>query len=178
MPRCFYQQPTCSAALSREHVISAAVFREVFGDPVRNVIRGEFLGDKFLIDQEPTVRDVCEDCNSVRLSPYDAAGVNFIRQLIPSSDPTGMSIKIDREALGWLLKTHLNYFRVIKERETRVSYVVDQSIKDALIQHRRVPINRYRLMIEGWVGESYFWETLWLRRKVSQVPNVFPFYRG
>ena len=139
-------------------MISATVFREVFGDPIKNVVGGEFLGAKLLVDQEPAVRDVCEDCNNVRLSPYDAAGVDFIRQVIPSNDPTGLRIKFSREAIGWLIKTHLNYFRVIKDRETQTAYVVDQSIKDALIQHRPVPVNRYRLFVEGWIGEDYFWD--------------------
>jgi hypothetical protein len=157
-PGCFYNQPTCSGPLSREHVISAVVFREVFGDPVRNVVSGEFLfGGKSLIDLEPTIRDVCKDCNA-RLSPYDAAGVDFVRQFMPNRDPTGLHIKISREAIGWLIKTHLNYFRVIKDRETNSSYLVDQSIKDALIEHRTVPVSRYRLLIEGWIGEDYFWD--------------------
>jgi hypothetical protein len=160
MPGCFYQQQTCSSALTREHVISAAVLREVFGDPVRNVISGEFLAGKFLCDQEPAVRDVCEECNNVRLSHYDSAGVDFVRQLIPKNDPTGMRIRIHRETLGWLLKTHLNYFRVIKDRETKASYVVDQSIKDALIQHRPIPVKRYRILVEGWIGEDYFWDAI------------------
>ena len=81
------------------------MLREVFGDPVRNVIGGEFLDRKLLVDHEPTVRDVCDDCNS-RLSPYDAAGVGFVRQVIPSNDPTGLRIQFSREAIGWLIKTH------------------------------------------------------------------------
>jgi hypothetical protein len=158
MARCFYQQPTCSAALSREHVISASVLRAVFGDPIRNVISGEFLGGKFLFDHEPTVRDVCTDCNNVRLAPYDSAGADFIRQFIPSNDPSGLRIRFSREAIGWLIKTHCNYFRVIKDRETQNTYVVDQGIKDALIEHRRVPVQKYRLLVEGWVGDDYFWD--------------------
>jgi hypothetical protein len=158
MPGCFYAQTTCSQTLSREHIISAAVLKEVFGDPIRNVISGEFLGSKFLTDQEPTVKDVCDDCNNLRLSPYDAAAVELIRQLIPSNDPTGVRVKFSREIVGWLIKTHLNYFRVIKDRETNDVYAVDQAIKDALIQHRNVPASRYRLLIEGWIGEIYFWD--------------------
>jgi hypothetical protein len=96
MPGCFYKQSTCSTVLSREHVISGTVLREVFGDPVRNVISGEFLGLKGLVDHEPTVRDVCKECNSW-LSYYDAAGADFVRQVIPSGDPTGMRIKFSRE---------------------------------------------------------------------------------
>jgi hypothetical protein len=107
-PRCFYNQPTCSVPLSREHIISAVVFREVFGDPVRNVVSGEFLfGGKSLIDLEPTIRDVCKHCKA-RLSPYDAAGVDFARQFIPISDPTGLHIKFNREAIGWLITADLN----------------------------------------------------------------------
>src|SRR5262249_43037155 len=134
--------PTCSKTLTREHVISATVLREVFGDPVRNVISGESVGHKFLVDHEPVVRGVCEDCNNNRLSSYDAAGAGFIRQFLPGHDPTGMRIKFSREAIGWLIKTHLNYFRLIKDRETQVAYVVDQGIKDAYPRH--VPWFNYR----------------------------------
>lgn len=158
MPVCFYAQPTCTSSLTKEHVISASVFKEVFGDPIRNVVSAELFGDRYLFDHEPTVRDVCEHCNNVRLSPYDAAGVDFIRQLVPSNDPTGLRIKFSRAAIGWLIKTHLNYFRVIKDRETNNVYTVDQTIKDALILHRNVPVTRYRLLIEGWIGETYFWD--------------------
>jgi hypothetical protein len=132
--------------------------REVFGDPIRNVISGEYLENRLLTDQQPAVRDVCTNCNN-GLSPYDAAGVSLIKQVMPNHDPSGLRISVSREVLGWLIKTHLNYFRVIPDRETRENYIVDQAIKDSLIQHRSVPVSRYRLMIEGWIGESHFWDS-------------------
>ena len=155
---CFYQQPTCSPRLSREHVISAAVLRAVFGDPIRNLIRGDCLGEKALLDHEPVVRDVCERCNNEALSDYDGAGVRLIQQLIPCLDPTGLRLKLTSETMGWLLKTHLNYFRVVKDAETDLVYPVDQRIKTALVQRSDVPKDLYRLLVEGWVGEPYFWD--------------------
>ena len=105
MPSCFYAQPTCVLGLSREHVISASVLKAVFGDPVRNSIKAEFLGTKTLIDHEPVIRDVCEKCNNEGLSPYDVAGVRLIKQLTAGHDPTGLRLFLSRETIGWLLKT-------------------------------------------------------------------------
>lgn len=155
---CFYAQPTCCSALSREHVISASVLKAVFGDPIRNVIGAEFLGAKRLVNHEPVIRDVCEKCNNEGLTPYDAAGVSFVKQLMPSNDPTGLRLFLTREVIGWLLKTHLNYIRVIKDRETNEIYPVAQQLKSALIQQTELPNTLFRLLIEGWVGEQYFWD--------------------
>ncbi len=159
MPKsdCFYAQPTCVNGLTREHVISASVLKAVFGAPVKNIIRGEFLGTKTLIDHEPVVRDVCEKCNNVGLSPYDTAGVGLIKQLA-THDPTGLRLFLSRETVGWLLKTHLNYIRVIKDRKTTQIYPIEQRIKSALIQQGKLPHPLFRLLIEGWVGEPHFWD--------------------
>ena len=158
IPSCFYAQQTCCSSLSREHVISASVLKAVFGLPIRNVIRAEFLGTKSLIDHEPVIRDVCEKCNNEGLTPYDAAGVSLIKQLIPSDDPTGLRLFLTREVIGWLIKTHLNYIRVIKDRETNKVYPVAQQLKSALIQQAELSGSLFKLLIEGWVGESYFWD--------------------
>jgi hypothetical protein len=130
----------------------------VFGDPVRNLIGAEFLKTKNLVDHEPVVRDVCEKCNNKGLSPYDAAGVTLVKQLIPSNDPTGLRLFLSREVIGWLIKTHLNYVRVIKDRETNEIYPISQELKSALIQQAELSDSLFRLMVEGWVGETYFWD--------------------
>jgi hypothetical protein len=136
---------------------SASVLKAVFGAPVKNIIRGEFLGTKTLIDHEPVVRDVCERCNNVGLSPYDTAGVGLIKQLA-THDPTGLRLFLSRETVGWLLKTHLNYIRVIKDRKTTQIYPIEQRIKSALIQQGKLPHSLFRLLIDGWVGEPHFWD--------------------
>ena len=104
MSSCFYAQSTCVSSLSREHVISASVLKAVFGSRVRNIVGGEFLGAKKLLNHEPVIRDVCEKCNNEYLSPYDTAGIDLLNQLIPSNDPTGLRLFLTRESLGWLLR--------------------------------------------------------------------------
>lgn len=158
MPSCFYSQENCRSNLTKEHVISASVLRAVFGKPIRNVVSGDFLGTKSLVDHEPVVRDVCERCNNEALSPYDEAGLKLIRLLLEGHDPTGLRIPLSRNILGWLVKTHLNYIRVIKDCETNEIYPIAQEIKSGLIQHTELPTSLFRLLIEGWVGEPYFWD--------------------
>jgi hypothetical protein len=158
MNTCFYSQPTCCANLSREHVISASVLKAVFGRPLRNIVSGDFLGGKILLDHQPIVRDVCEICNSGSLSAYDEAAVRLIEQLMLSHDPSGVRIPMSREIVCWLIKTHLNYFRVIRDSETNEIYPIDQEIKSALVQNSELPTSRFYLLFEGWTGASYFWD--------------------
>ncbi len=158
MSSCFYSQPNCCSNLSREHVISAALLRTVFGTPIHNVVSGDFLGTKTLVDHEPVVRDVCERCNNEALSPYDESGLELVRRLMEGHDPTGVRLPLSRNILGWLIKTHLNYIRVIKDRKSNDIYPIAQGIKSGLIQHTELPTSLFRLLIEGWVGEPYFWD--------------------
>ena len=115
-------------------------------------------GDKVLVDAEPVVKDVCTHCNNVALSSYDIAGRDLLRQLLPSHDPSGLILKVTREVVCWLLKTHLNHFRVIKDDELSHVYPVHAEIRDALIQHTALPTRRFKMLVEGWVGEPYFWD--------------------
>ncbi len=154
---CFYSQPTCTSKITKEHVISNSVLKAVFGNPIRNKISADHLGTKVLIDAEPVVKDVCSYCNNFSLSPYDIAGVSLINQL-HSHDATGLRLQITNETFGWILKTHLNYFRIIKDAEAEKAYPVSQRIKDGLIQKQFVPHDQFRLYVEGWEGEPFFWD--------------------
>lgn len=129
----------------------------VFGDPVRNIVRAEFLGDKKLLDHEHTVKDVCTNCNSA-LSPCDEAGAKLAKELAEFYNPTGKNVSFTRETVGWLLKTHLNHVRVIKDRESGEIYPVDQDIKHSLIRHEPLPYKKFKLLYEAWEGTAYFWD--------------------
>ena len=155
--KCYYNVSECSDKLSREHLISAVVLKVAFGDPVRCLTNGEPLGDKYLIDHEQVLRDVCDTCNSA-LSTYDEAGAEFVRELDTFYDPTGRNLPFSQEILGWLIKTHLNHIRLIRDREHKQSYVVNQRIKEALIRHLPLPAELFRLLIEGWQGTDSFWD--------------------
>jgi hypothetical protein len=156
---CFYAQPTCVSELTREHAISASVLREVFGDPIRNFASGEDLANgRALLNHEAVVKDVCRVCNNDRLSAYDASGVEFIRQLDRVHDTIGLTLSVNGWALGWLLKTHLNHLRMIRDRETQRFYPIHGAIREALIAHGEFPHDHVRLFMEGMMGEAYFWD--------------------
>lgn len=152
---CFYQQPNCSPKLSREHVISKSVLAAVFGSPIRNSVQSDVLGEKILLDHQAVVKDVCRRCNS-DLSPYDIAGALLVKELMPSFNAEGLRITVTRETIGWLLKTHLNYFRVIKDSLTQKSYPVDQEIKSSLINSHSLPCSKFKFFVHGIAGLPYY----------------------
>lgn len=154
---CFYAQPTCTPKQTKEHVISNAVLKVVFGNPIRNVVSANHLGDKVLIDNEPVIKDVCTHCNNVALSPYDVAGVSLVNQL-SGHDATGLRLQVSADTFGWMLKTHLNHIRVIKDAEYKDVYPISQILKDGLIRKESFPHGQFKLYVEGWQGEDFYWD--------------------
>jgi len=155
--KCFYNQPTCVSGRTREHVISASVLKAVFGDPIKNVVWGKYLGEKKLYNHEQVIRDVCAKCNNEALSPYDTAGVSLIKQLL-THNPTGVRLSLSREIIGWLVKTHLNHIRFINDENSGEIYPIEQRIKSALILQNELPHTLFKLLIEGWEGEPFYWD--------------------
>lgn len=154
METCFYNTKQCTSKLSREHVISKTVLIECFGEKILNTVSAEIFGNKILKNYEPVVKDVCTRCNS-SLSPYDIAGRNLLNYIIHSNEQN-LNLPITNENLNWLIKTHLNYFRVIKDKETDSIYPVKQKIKNYLIKGKEIPHNFYRLFVEEWENKEYF----------------------
>lgn len=153
---CFYAQPDCTTKLSAEHVVSASALRAAFGDPIRNVAGAELFGGKKFLDHEQVIRDVCQKCNS-RLSPLDVEGAKIVRHLI-GDDPTGLRLPINREAIGWILKTHFNFIRLIKDRATGEVYPIHPGLRDALVTNTALSTHLFTLCLEGMVGDTYFWD--------------------
>jgi hypothetical protein len=153
---CFYDVPECSRRLSREHVISASVLKAAFGDPIRNLVSAELLGDRQIADHQQVLKDVCTSCNS-RLSTYDTAGTGFIAPLLDVCTADGLSLEFTKQTLGWLLKTHLNHFRLIRDGEAGKQYRVDKEIKQSLVALRLPPTKKFALFVEGIEGRPYLW---------------------
>ena len=159
MTTCFYnQKKSCTDKLTREHLVSASVLKVAFGESIRNISRAEIFGDKALVDHEAVVKDVCGTCNNDRLSPYDSAGKNLAISLEGRRDNTPLSIKFDKYTLGWIVKTHLNYVRVIKDREWSESYKIKQSIKNDIIKHKPISSNKLCFLVQQWEEEAPFWD--------------------
>lgn len=156
MESCFYNTKNCHSKITREHVISKTVLQECFGEENSNFVTADIFGDKVLFNHEQTVKDVCKTCNET-LSPYDIAGQKLLKHIIAwSAGP--LDLPINNESLNWLIKTHLNFFRVIRDSESNSAYPIKQKIKNALINGRRVPSELYELLVEEWENSGGFWD--------------------
>lgn len=143
--------------ITREHAIGRAVLRIAFGPGIRNIARSELYSGP-LLDHQQTVRDLCRECNNVRLARYDEDGVVLAKHLSGLFDLTGQRIPFTRGIFGWLVKTHLNHFRVIPNKFTGERYKLDDVIVYALIHHKELPTDRFAFLLEGWQGVDYFWD--------------------
>jgi hypothetical protein len=119
-------------------------------------VSGAFLGTKRLVDHEPVLRDVCTRCNSA-LSPCDHAGTEFIRALLPVSTATGLALPFKNDTVGWILKTHFNYLRLIVDSESNEPYPVNKEAKQPLIFRKLPSPDSYALLVEGYEGRPYLW---------------------
>lgn len=159
MTKCFYNQKRkCTDSLTREHLVSASVMKIAFGESIKNVARSEIFGDKALVDHEAVVKDVCDVCNNNRLSPYDSAGQDLGIYLDGHRDSSPLEIKFNRYTLGWIVKTHLNYVRVIKDIEWKESYKIKQSIKNDIIGHKPISSNKLSFLVQQWEEDECFWD--------------------
>lgn len=156
---CFYNQKNhCTDKMTREHIVSASVLKVAFGNPIRNIARAEMFGSKYLIDHEAVVKDVCNKCNNDNLSPYDEAGRKLVEFLEEKRDGFPLEIPFNKATLGWILKTHLNHIRVIKDRETNEAYPIKQSIKNSLIKGKPITSDQVALYVQQWEENDSFWD--------------------
>lgn len=154
---CVYCLGKNSNKLSREHIISRAVLEVVFGKENRNITRFDFVGNIRLLDHEHIIKDVCDYCNGKLLSPYDKAGVLLVKEIDSFYDATGKTLNIQFDSIGWLIKTHLNFIRLIPEKNTKKHYPIKLKIYKSLIEKNNKMFKLFNFYIEGWKGEEYFW---------------------
>jgi hypothetical protein len=156
---CFYNQKNhCTEKMTREHIVSASVLKVAFGVPIRNIARAEMFGSKYLVDHEAVVKDVCDKCNNISLSPYDEAGRKLAKYLEDNKQVTPLEMPFNPKILGWIIKTHLNYTRVIKDSETKEAYPIKQSIKNSLIKSRALSSDQVMLYVQQWEEGDRFWD--------------------
>lgn len=153
MKKCIYCGKS-SIKMSNEHIVSKTVLREIFGSPIRNIVK---YGDKKFIDHEHTIKDVCITCNS-NLSHYDNEGKKIAK--LVASHYTALNFKFPYNVLSinWLVKTHLNQLRIIKDIETSTYYKVSDQIYDKIINYEFPSSHLLKIYIEGWEGLDYFWD--------------------
>jgi len=127
-----------------------------FGNPIQN--QTKTVQGKKLLDHESLIKDVCAQCNNVALSPYDAAGKEFVAEVETLIDPTLKWFSLDQFRLGWLIKTHLNCIRTVPNVETKKHYSIDPRIYVALRDQKVIPLECIALFVEGIQGKpGYFW---------------------
>lgn len=126
-------------------------------------------------DHQQVIKDVCTSCNS-QLSIYDSAGVDFVSPLLNVCTADGLVLPISQLTLGWLLKTHLNHFRLIRDHRTSEQYSVSGDVKRSLVARKLPPIDRIALFIDGFEGRPYLWDPDDERRISWFAYRSFHFY--
>jgi hypothetical protein len=158
---CVYCQGKNRSPLTKEHIISKSVLLIALGKnekgQANNFTKSSIFGNRTLIDHEHTVKDVCKVCNE-QLSSYDVAGVNLLSEIDKFYDATGKSLTLDRLKIGWLLKTHLNFIRVLPRKKDPVGYKIEDAIYKRLKSYKQIPSSLFDFFIEGWEGEPSFWD--------------------
>lgn len=153
---CFYCGNT-SFTKSNEHVISNNVLQYVFGPKIRNATRSSLFNKKIIFDHEQKISDICCKCNT-RLSSIDCAGLDFVKELDKYIDLTGIKIKYTINQHLWLLKTHLNFIRMIKEKYNNKSIQISRKFPKNIIQNKLPSSILYMLLLNGYKGKTYYWD--------------------
>jgi len=97
------------------------------------VIKADVIRNSPILDHEPVIKDVCSKCNNGSLSVYDKAGKTLAEFLTTNTHNIPLTIPFGTVEFGWLLKTHLNFFRVVKDKLTGEPFKVSQKLKNKLI---------------------------------------------
>lgn len=133
MKRCFYNRKNhCAETLTKEHLVSNSVLK-VLDISGGGIIKADVMNKIPVIDYDPVVKDVCTKCNNENLSNYDSAGKKLAEFLVDNAHKHLSIIPFGNAEFGWLLKTHLNFFRVVKDKLTGKPFKVSQKLKNKLI---------------------------------------------
>ncbi|WP_447875603.1 hypothetical protein [Serratia fonticola] len=169
MKACFYNQKNhCVSKLTREHVISLSVLKVLDGENIDNIVKADIYGNKMLFNHDPTIKDVCQTCNNSSLTSYDEAGKELIINIINFKGTTPISIPFNKNHLGWIIKSHINFFRVIKNKQTGEPFKVKQEIKNCLIKNKFIP-SHYLSMFARNLDNT---PTLWDGGGGKTLPNL------
>lgn len=169
MKTCFYNQRNhCVPKLTREHVISLSVLKLLYGDNLNSIVKADVYGDKILLKHEATIKDVCQACNNSSLTSYDEAGKELIINIREFEDTTPINIPFNKKHLGWILKSHINFFRVVKDKITGKPYNIKQEIKNRLIKGKIIP-SRYLSIFARNLDNT---PTLWSGDDCKLLPSL------
>lgn len=142
-----------------EHVVSESVLKVFHGADIQNIVHSELFKEP-LHNYEWKVNDVCRECNNNRLSHLDTAGAELARYIQERGGAGGGAVPFSRDALHWLLKTHLNHIRVHGNKTTGRKHTVDAQLYRALKTNQDIPTGMYRLAVEGWMTLPEYWTRL------------------
>src|SRR5271170_1789254 len=117
MKKCAY----CSeikSALTREHVFPNALDKEFRkdGSSMREPYWIDRLDEK-MVGGEPTVKDVCQECNNVVLSQLDSYGLKLYKNYFCKIAEQNEMVKFEFDydlLLRWILKLSYNSARANK----------------------------------------------------------------
>ena len=59
--------------------------------------------------------------------------------------------------IGWIIKTNLNYIRLIKDREWKSAYPIKQKIKNSLAKNKELDISLFKFYARIWEENSDLW---------------------
>lgn len=147
--------------LSREHIISKVVLKELFTDKINNVVSVRKNNQwKRLTKYEGVIKDVCVKCNT-KLSDlgYDDAGAKFIKNIDANHSNKTINLDFNREILGWIIKTHLNLIRAEKNIKGE-AIVINENLFKGIIE-KNIDYNWFGLMVRAmdigpkkWISEK------------------------
>jgi hypothetical protein len=140
-----------------EHVINESVLHEFFGDPLDFVVHIPEFGKKphEKPNKVPYVYDVCGNCNSTLLQPYDNAAKIFGKAI--KGMKAGAQIPFTEDTLGWLIKSHCNILR----NRTKSTCLVNKTIYDCLRLHQPIPKGYYQPFIFIFLTDNKLFDTRW-----------------
>lgn len=154
--KCFYNTKSCTNKITREHTVSNSVLKTAFGEKNENITT--LPNGKNLIDHESVIKDVCSDCNNNKLTKYDVAGVSLLKYLIENTNTNDIIFNTD--IFCWILKTHFNELRAIKDSETDQTYEISQYLKDFITFDKKdySILKDIRLFTIIWNDDFNNWE--------------------
>ena len=171
--KCFYNQRNhCVEQLTKEHVISNSVLKQLNKRESGSITQADVYNNKILFNHEQVIRDVCKKCNNISLSIYDNAGKELVINLINSTSNEPLNIPFTEAHLGWLLKSHFNFFRVIKNSLDNKPFKVQQRIKNALIKHKKIPTDSFIILARNLDNTPEVWGDVETKHSLPVLPQI------